>query len=179
MISKFKTAFRRLINDESGSATVEFVLVFPLYLSFMLMSIELGFVTMRHTLLERGLDMAVREVRLGTGTAPGHDAIKDLVCDNAIMVLNCKEKLKLEMRPANIFALNTLDTTPDCTDKAETAKPVVYKFFPGVANQLMLMRACYKYEPFFPKQFLGSALDKDPSGEAKIVSMTAFVQEPN
>ncbi|QFT81854.1 TadE-like protein [Roseovarius sp. THAF27] len=178
MITKFKTAFRRLINDEAGSATVEFVLVFPLYLSFMLMSIELGFVTMRHTLLERGLDMAVREVRLGTGTAPQHDDIKDLVCDNAFMVLNCKEKLRLEMRPANIFALQTLDTTADCTDKAEPAKPV-RTFTPGVANQLMLMRACYKYEPFFPKQFLGSALDKDASGEAKIVSMTAFVQEPN
>lgn len=178
MITRFKHTLRRLIRDEGGSASVEFVLVFPVYLSFMLMSIELGFVTMRHTLLERGLDMAVREVRLGTGTAPQHDEIKDLVCDNAIMVLNCKDKLRLEMRPANIFALQTLDTTADCTDKAEPAKPV-RTFTPGVANQLMLMRACYKYEPFFPKEFLGSALEKDGSGEASIISMTAFVQEPN
>lgn len=178
MITRFKHTLRRLIHDEGGSASVEFVLVFPVYLSFMLMSIELGFVTMRHTLLERGLDMAVREVRLGTGTAPQHDEIKDLVCDNAIMVLNCKDKLRLEMRPANIFALQTLDTTADCTDKAEPAKPV-RSFTPGVANQLMLMRACYKYEPFFPKEFLGSALEKDGSGEAAIISMTAFVQEPN
>ncbi|MGK7752018.1 MULTISPECIES: TadE/TadG family type IV pilus assembly protein [unclassified Roseovarius] len=178
MITRLKDAFRRLIWDEGGSASVEFVIIFPVYLSFMLMSIELGFVTMRHTLLERGLDIAVREVRLGTGTAPQHDDIKDLVCDNAIMVLNCKEKLRLEMRPANIFALQTLDTTADCTDKAEPAKPV-RSFTPGVANQLMLMRACYKYEPFFPKEVLGSALEKDGSGEASIVSMTAFVQEPN
>lgn len=178
MITRFKHTLRRLIRDEGGSASVEFVLVFPVYLSFMLMSIELGFVTMRHTLLERGLDMAVREVRLGTGTAPQHDEIKDLVCDNAIMVLNCKDRLRLEMRPANIFALQTLDTTADCTDKAEPAKPV-RTFTPGVANQLMLMRACYKYEPFFPKEFLGSALEKDGSGEASIISMTAFVQEPN
>ena len=178
MITRFKTAFRRLVRDEGGSASVEFVLIFPVYLSFILMSIELGFVTMRHTLLERGLDIAVREVRLGTGTAPQHDDIKDLVCDNAIMVLNCKEKLRLEMRPANIFALQTLDTTADCTDKAEPAKPV-RTFPPGVANQLMLMRACYKYEPFFPDDFLGSALEKDSSGEASIISMTAFVQEPN
>jgi hypothetical protein len=178
MITRFKHTLRRLIRDEGGSASVEFVLIFPVYLSFMLMSIELGFVTMRHTLLERGLDMAVREVRLGTGTAPQHDEIKDLVCDNAVMVLNCKDKLRLEMRPANIFALQTLDTTADCTDKAEPAKPV-RAFTPGVANQLMLMRACYKYEPFFPKEFLGSALEKDGSGEASIISMTAFVQEPN
>ena len=178
MITRFKHALRRLIRDEGGSASVEFVLIFPIYLSFILMSIELGFVTMRHTLLERGMDIAVREVRLGTGSVPQHDAIKDLVCDNAIMVLNCKEKLRLEMRPADPFVLQTLDTTPDCTDKAEPAKPV-RTFTPGVANQLMLMRACYNYEPFFPKEFLGSALEKDGSGEASIVSMTAFVQEPN
>lgn len=178
MIRKFKTALRRLVRDESGSASVEFVLIFPVYLSFILMSIELGFVTMRHTLLERGLDIAVREVRLGTGTVPQHDDIKDIVCENAVMVLNCQEKLRLEMRPANLFALTTLDTTADCTDKAEPAKPV-RAFVPGVANQLMLMRACYKYEPFFPDEFLGSALEKDGSGEAAIITMTAFVQEPN
>lgn len=178
MIRKIHSYFSNLARDENGSASVEFVLIFPVYLSFMLMSIELGFVTMRHTLLERGMDMAVREIRLGTGTVPQHDDIKDLVCENAIMVLNCQEKLRLEMRPANPFALQTLDTTPDCTDAAEPAKPV-RAFVPGQANQLMLLRVCYKYEPFFPDDFLGSALEKDTSGEAAIVSMTAFVQEPN
>lgn len=178
MIRKFRTYLSTLARDEKGSASVEFVLIFPIYLSFILMSIELGFVTMRHTLLERGMDMAVREIRLGTGTVPQHDAIKDLVCENAIMVLNCEQKLRLEMRPANPFALQTLDTEADCTDAAEPAKPV-RSFVPGQANELMLMRICYKYEPFFPKEFLGSALQKDASGEASIISMTAFVQEPN
>ncbi|MEO1139972.1 MAG: TadE/TadG family type IV pilus assembly protein [Pseudomonadota bacterium] len=178
MIRSFKKYLGRAARDEKGSASVEFVLIFPVYLSFMLMSIELGFVTMRHTLLERGMDMAVREVRLGTGAVPQHDAIKQLVCDNALMVLDCQEKLRLEMRPADPFSLQTLDTEPDCTDAAEPAKPV-RTFTPGQANELMLLRICYKYKPFFPEDFLGSALDKDPSGEAAIVSMTAFVQEPN
>lgn len=178
MIRKFCTYLNQLVRDEKGSASVEFVLIFPVYLSFILMSIELGFVTMRHTLLERGLDIAVREVRLGTGTVPQHDDIKDIVCENAVMVLNCSEKLRLEMRPADPFQLQTLDTTADCTDAAEPAKPV-RAFVPGQPNELMLMRICYKYEPFFPDDFLGSALEKDASGEAAIISMTAFVQEPN
>lgn len=177
MIKRLKSFLGRKARDESGTASVEFVLVFPVYLSFIIMSIELGFITMRHTLIERGMDMAVRELRLGTGTAPQHDAIKEMICDNALMVLDCKQNLQLEMAPANLFAFNTLDTSPDCTDKSEPAKPV-RTFTPGQQNELMLMRACYKYDPFFPDEFLGSALSKDTSGQASIITMTAFVQEP-
>jgi hypothetical protein len=173
-------AFRHLArfrHEEAGTATVEFVLVFPLFLSVMMMAIELGFITLRHTLLERGLDMAVREVRLGTGTAPEHDEIKQLVCDNAMFILECETNLQLEMRPADIRTFNSLDRSVDCTDKAEPSKPV-RQFTPGQQNELMLLRACVRYDPIFPDEFLGSALSKDANGQAAIVSMTAFVQEP-
>ena len=177
MIVRLPKILGRMAQDEEGSATVEFVLVFPLFLAFMIMSVELGFITMRHTLIERGMDLAVRELRLGTGTAPQHDEIKDLVCENALLVLDCEDNLQLEMAPANLFAFGTLDTTADCTDRAEEAKPV-RTFVQGQQNELMLLRACYKYDPLFPDEFLGSALVKDTSGQASIISMTAFVQEP-
>lgn len=177
MINRLKRYLGRKAREEDGSASVEFVLIFPVYLSLIIMSIELGFVTMRHTLIERGMDIAVRDLRLGTGTAPQHAEIKDLICEHAMMVADCKTKLRLEMVPASMFAFQSLDTTPDCTDKADEAKPV-RDFTPGVANQVMLLRACYKFEPFFPDEFLGTALTKDASGEASIVTMTAFVQEP-
>ena len=61
MIRTLKSRIARFRRDESGNPTVEFVLIFPLYLGLMAMSVELGMVTLRHTLLERGLDMAVRE----------------------------------------------------------------------------------------------------------------------
>ena len=76
MIGRMTSRLRRFFHKEDGNASVEFVLVFPAFLSLLLMSIELGFVTMRHPLLERGLDIAVRELRLGTGTVPQHDQIK-------------------------------------------------------------------------------------------------------
>lgn len=177
MIGPFGYELRRFLKDEGGNASVEFVLVFPAYLALMLMSIELGFVTLRHTLLERGLDIAVREVRLGTGTAPQHDDIKQIICDNALMIRDCATTLRLEMRSADIRAYNSLDTTADCTDLAEPTKPV-REFTPGQQNQLMLLRACLRFDPLFPDDALGSALTKDASGQSSIVSMTAFVQEP-
>lgn len=168
---------RRFLGDEGGNASVEFVLVFPLYLALMIMSIELGFVTLRHTLLERGLDIAVREIRLGTGTVPQHDQIKQIICDNALMVRDCEQNLRLEMSPADLRNFSSLDTTVDCTDAAEPAKPVK-EFTPGQQNQLMLLRACLRFDPLFPNAALGSALQTNGSGQSAIVSMTAFVQEP-
>lgn len=177
MIRKLRKISGLMAREDDGNSTIEFLFIFPVYISFMLMSVELGIITMRHTMIERGMDIAVRELRLGTGTAPQHDDIKDIICDNAMVVFNCKDNLKLEMSPANLYALNTLDTTVDCTDQAEPAKPV-RTFTPGQQNELMMLRACYKYNPLFPEAILGSALDVDSSGQAAIVSMTAFVQEP-
>ncbi|WP_338548786.1 TadE/TadG family type IV pilus assembly protein [Roseovarius phycicola] len=177
MIRKFRSLLGRTAREEDGNATIEFVLLFPIYLSFIVMSVELGFITMRHTMIERGMDIAVRELRLGTGTAPQHDEIKQIVCDNALLVVNCEDNLRLEMDSANLFAFNSLDTEVDCTDQSEEARPV-RTFTPGQQNQLMLLRACYKYDPLFPDEVLGSALQTDGAGQSAIVSMTAFVQEP-
>jgi len=177
MTRVFMSSIGRFLNREDGNASIEFVMLFPVYLAIMIMSIELGFITMRHTLLERGLDMTVREIRLGTGTAPQHDDIKDMVCENALVILDCDSQLRLEMRSADIRAFNALDTSADCTDAAEPSNPV-REWTPGQQNELMLMRACLKYNPIFPQDFLGSALTTDASGQASIVSMTAFVQEP-
>lgn len=177
MIHSIRQRLQRFRRDEKGTASLEFVIVFPVFFSLLMFSIELGFITIRHTMLERGLDIAVREIRLGTGSAPQHDDIKKIVCDNAVVIKDCMTNLQLEMDRADIRAFNSLDTTPDCTDAAEPTKPV-RTFVPGAQNELMLMRACVKYSPIFPREFLGKALQKDGSGQSTIISTTAFVQEP-
>lgn len=163
---------------EDGSATVEFVVVFPVFLAVLLAGFEMSMITFRHTLLERGLDMTVREIRLGTGSVPQHDAIKQMICATTSFEAKCNANLQLEMRSANLRSFNALDTTPDCTDSAEPAKPV-REFTGGGENELMLLRACLKYDPIFPTGTLATFLNKDASGQAKIVVTNAFVQEPN
>ena len=177
MMRLFRHARRRFLKSEDGNATVEFVLIFPIYLSLLIMSIEMGFITLRHTLLERGMDIAVREIRLGTGSAPTHDEIKELICENALMIRDCTNSLRLEMRPADIRNFATLNDPIDCTDASQPTKPVK-EFTPGQQNQLMLLRACLRFDPLFPIDALGSALVKDANGQSAIYAMTAFVQEP-
>lgn len=177
MTRRRKHFLRRFRREESGTASVEFMILVPFLIGFITFSIELGAVTLRAAMLERGLDIAVREIRLGTGTAPQHDAIKQIICDNALVITNCAEKLRLEMVPTDLRNFAALDPTPDCTDEEQPTLPV-RNFIPGGQNQLMLLRACVKYEPIFPEAMLGSALAKDSSGEVALITMSAFVQEP-
>lgn len=177
MIARLTSRLRRLRRDQRGSVTVEFVIFAPFLIGFIVFAVELGMLSLRAAMLERGLDIAVREVRLGTGTAPDHDAIKDIICANAFVIGDCRTSLRLEMIPTDLRNFATLDATPDCTDASEPSKPV-RAFIPGGQNQLMLLRACLKYKPLFPKAMLGEALVKDSSGAVALTTMSAFVQEP-
>ncbi len=172
--------FRRFRKDEEGNASVEFFIIIPVFIMLMLMSIELGFITMRHTLLERGLDMAVREIRLGTGEPSSHEEIKDFICDEAGFILNCKTELRLEMKPVDLRAYSALDEEAKCIENSQPVDPAVLKkdFVFGGVNELMILRACYRYDPIFPEALLGNALEKDDYGKPAIITTTAFVQEP-
>lgn len=168
---------RRFRRDQSGTATVEFIVIVPFFIMFITFAVELGMLSLRAALLERGLDIAVREVRLGTGTAPEHDQIKEIICANASVISDCDTKLRLEMIPTDLRNLTTFDETPDCTDASEPSNPV-RTFIPGAENQLMLLRACLKYTPFYPNYMLGSLLVKDAAGDVALTTVSAFVQEP-
>ncbi len=167
----------RLVRGEDGNASVEFMIIVPIYLALMVMSLELSFITLRQTMLERGLDIAVRDIRLGTGTAPTHDAIKTRICQEAYIIPDCENSVRLEMVPTDMRNLTSLGGQAMCTDKEEEGAPVL-TFTPGQQNQLMFLRACAKYDPLFPAWHLARAMNQDSSGQIAIVTMSAFVQEP-
>ncbi len=167
-------------RDETGAVALEFVLVFPVMAALIALTLEMGLITLRQTMLDRGLDMAVREVRLGTGTNPSHDEIKELICQNALFVQECNNKMFLEMEASDARAFTPLNATAVCTDDTlpDGARPA-RRFVPGQPNEIVMLRACLKYSPVFPEAILGQLLHKDGAGEAAILAVSAFVQEPN
>jgi len=188
-------AMRRLMGlarREDGNATVEFVILFPVYLALLAMSIELSMITLRQTLLERGLDMAVRDIRLGTGEfvqnydtdeeneaalEAYHNKIKKRICDEAFVISDCESNVKLEMVRSDMRNLVSLGGEVMCTDREEEGN-ATYTLIPGQQNDLMFLRACAKYDPLFPTWHLARSLEKDSSGQLAIVTMSAFVMEP-
>ncbi len=179
MMRVFKTALRRFARREDGQLIAEFALVIPLIFTIFLTTVELGIYSMRQMFLDRGLDMAVRQVRLNTSARFDHVAIKTMICNFAGFIDNCDSQLQLEMAPIDLRNFTGLDTTVGCTDAAQPVQPVT-QFINGGQHEMMLMRACYKFDPIFPTSGLGyeMAENGDGAGMAKMVSMTAFVQEP-
>lgn len=172
-----RRSFARLWQNEEGSATVEFAIIFPFFISLFLSSVEMGMITLRHAMLERGLDMAVRDIRLSTGAAPQHDKIKDDVCDYAGLIPNCSTSLRLEMVQVDLRNAVSLPKKVDCTDASKPVEPV-RSFVNGQENDMMILRACVKFDPIFPTSGLGKQLKTDGAGQAALVAVAAFVQEP-
>tara|TARA_B110000503_G_C7106733_1_gene396235 strand:+ start:292 stop:828 length:537 start_codon:yes stop_codon:yes gene_type:complete len=173
-ISRFLRRFRRA---DDGNATVEFVLVFPVFMVLFISAFEAGLMMTRHVMLERGLDMAVREVRLNTGAAPTHDQFKTMICQGAGIIPNCMENLKLEMRPIDPRNWSNIPSVADCVNTDEPFQaPRNYQT--GAPNQIMIVRACSLFLPIFPGTGLGFQMPRQSGDFYALVSMSAFVMEP-
>ena len=92
---KLTCRLSRFSRSEDGSGTVEFAITFPAMLLFMLSGVELGMITIQHSMLERAMDMTVREIRLGTGEDLQYQVIKDRICLRAGFIKNCGDNLHL------------------------------------------------------------------------------------
>ena len=174
----FVNVLQRFRRSEQGHATIEFAITFPAMLFLLLSGIELGMITLQHSMLERAMDMTVRDIRLSTGTAPQHDEIKDLLCERAGFIDACGENMRLQMVRVDPRDWTPLAETATCTDKSEEVNPTVEFKNDAQENDLMILRACAKIDPVFPTTGLGKNVVKDGAGQFALVSISAFVQEP-
>lgn len=177
MIRKATKFLRQFGRREDGNMVVEFALAVPLLFTLFLTSVEMGIYSLRQNFLDRGLDMAVRNVRLNTGANYTHNDIKQMVCQYSGFLTDCDAALKLEMNPINPRAFTGFAGAADCADVSKPVTPS-RSFVHGGQHQLMLLRACYVFEPVFPSTGLGYALTKDGTGRSSMVSLSGFVQEP-
>ncbi|MCF2905446.1 pilus assembly protein [Octadecabacter sp. CECT 8868] len=181
-IGRFLRGFRR---GEDGGPTIEFCIMFIPFMVLTISAFELGLLTTRHVMLERGLDMAIREVRLNTGNHIDEDDLKVMVCNAAGLIPECTERMRLEMvtvdlRVTNGVGAGKVDPVPECVDSSDPfARPI--GFDNGLPNQMMIVRACARAAPMFPDSALGWFLsrmnDNDP-GYYRLVATSAFVMEP-
>ncbi|WP_328805899.1 pilus assembly protein [Salipiger abyssi] len=156
---------------------VPFALWTPLMVGIALSTIEMGALTIRHTQLERALDQTIREVKLGTGTVYTHDQLKQSICDNASALPDCMDMLQLEMVVLDLRNWVQPPENADCVDTNRDVTPQ-RTFEAGREQEMMLLRACYKYRPVSPTSYLGSTLHTDSQGYTALVSTGTFVHEP-
>jgi len=166
----------RLRRDE-GTATIEFVILFPVFIVIMVSGIEAGMLMTRQMMLERGLDITMRQLRLGAIANPTHDEVRKLICRNARIIPDCERVVQLELREVDTATFAVPLAGNQCIDRTAKIDPVI-DFNPGARNELMMVRACAVFDPMFPATGLGADLPKDASGGYRLIATSAFVNEP-
>lgn len=167
----------RFARETRGAATVEFVLVVVPTFTLFMSAAESGIMSFRHVMLERGVDIATRALRLSSNAPPTHEQVRELICANAMVLPDCENALVLEMRRVTKDSWDVITGTPLCADRKEEIQPDS-GYVPGLPDDIMLMRACMKVEPVFPWTGLGLMLPKDANGDYALISTAAFVNEP-
>lgn len=168
---------RRAWRRQEGASTVEFAILVPLFMALFLAGVEAGIVMTRHAMLERGLDLAMRQLRLGRVAPVNTDTLRSAVCSQTVMIPNCQTDLLVELRRLpNQNPVLPADTAP-CVNRAEQTVPAV-QLTPGVEHDLILVRVCLIYDPLFPTSGWGLGLPVDASGGFRMAAASAYVNEP-
>lgn len=169
---------RRFRSTEAGSVTVDFVIVLPVILTIMLASFEASYATFRMVMLERALDITVRDLRTGAfGAQPEHDQVRQRFCSLISILPNCEEVLMLQMDVIDRTTWAGLQPEPRCYDRAARMRPPI-DFVYGGTNEIVSIRACAVFDPFFPTTRFGLRLPLDESGGYQMAAMSVFVNEP-
>lgn len=178
MVRRFLQAINRFFGRDEGAVTVEFVIVFPVFMTLFVSVFESGLMMTKLTMLDRALDLTVRQIRLAPeSTAITHDAVKAMICANTVIIDDCEESLQLEMVEVSSSTWTMPDSTIDCVDRAAEIEPVV-NFSAGGENDIIFVRACVVVDPMFPNLGLGLILTKDPTGGVRLTASSAFANEP-
>ena len=170
--------FRRFGKNEEGTATVEFVIaLLPIFTIFM-SSFEAAYLTARYIMLDRAMDIVIRDIRLTTGISKTKEQIRDALCTHSLhLIPDCSNAVTIETTEINPPSWNLPDTNIPCVDRM-TPDPPVTSYTQAGPNKLVLVRACAVVDPWFPLTGLGLALTKDASGGYSMYAVSAYVAEP-
>lgn len=170
--------FRRGLRQE-GSATIEFVIVFPVFIVMFLNVFEIGLYMTEDVMLNHGVNVAVRALRLSAGDSTiTHVDVRKKICDNALVLEDCNNRLKIELVQIDPDTWTMPDPNADCIDTNSDVTPVV-NFSTGNDGSIMFLRACLLADPFFPGTGLAAAMPKDDAGYYQLIATSAFANEPS
>jgi hypothetical protein len=182
------TDLRTFLADENGTATIEFVLLVPLILTVFFASFESSFFMIKSVMLDRSVDIVVRDIRLGNLDNLNHRLLKKRICETSALAdpAVCMDKMRIWMQPINTADFKMVVPQRHCMDKSAKIDPMIDpptgEFAYGSDNDIMLLHICLLEEPLFPTTIVGAALvANNGNGDDElygIISNSVFVNEP-
>lgn len=182
---------RSWAERQDGAVTVEFVVIVPFVLSLFFASVDVGISLLRQVMLDRAVDLTVREIRLGNPAFDSSDDIKNAICTgipdtssgmrSVMQEAACLAGITVELRIIDDESFAGLDAPVGCIDREEDITPAV-TFNPRSAadpQQLMLIRTCVVSDPFIRWTGVLTAMPVNAEGDYVAVSRGIFVNEPS
>lgn len=176
-MQKLVKTFGNFSTDESASPSVEFVIIAPILFGLVFSIFEAGWLMTQQSMLARGMNMAIRDLRLGREPNVTHASLKTSVCDRVVVIKDCINSINLELREVAL-----IDAAPPgvitCVDRTDAApiEPVLNST--GGVGKIMFVEVCIVVDPLMPGVGLGAQLPKDVSGGFRMYAYSAFINEP-
>jgi len=171
-------ALHQLFHREDGTATLGFVMFVPVFVFLFVSCFEVSIINIRKLMLERGLDLAVRDLRLGTWPNVTTAILKTAICNNSGgFIADCDNQIMLELVQVPTTTWSLPDPGATCVDRSASVQPTT-SFDAGTENQMMIVRACVLIDPFFPGTELALLLENPTGAGIALVATSAFVNEP-
>lgn len=179
------TRLGQFLADERGTATIEFLFVFPVIFTVFTASFESSLYMAKYVMFERGVDIVIRQVRLGNGRNITHQRLKEEICEVGLLInsrTECMQRLRIWMQPVNTASFD-LSQVPlnTCVERAEELnldEPPANEFAYGTDNDIILMKVCLKEWPIFPTTAVSVRMPPQPDGSVAMTVSTVFVNEP-
>jgi hypothetical protein len=179
--------FRSFLKNEDGTASIEFLFVFPIIFTIFMASTEAGLMTAKHVMLERSVDIVVRGIQIGAYNTMDHAGLKQRICSESVLtasITECVDSMKIWMQPIDTSTFAMTAPPSYCVDKSEAIdpnwKPPVGTFDQGDEDEIMLLRICLKEDPIFATTLFGAQMTPyGTDGYYAIYTNSVFVNEPS
>jgi Flp pilus assembly protein TadG len=169
-----RNAARRLLQQQDGSAAVEFAMVAAPFIALLFAIVETSIVFFASQSLEAAAADSARLVMTGQAQSQGFDAAKykEAVCAKIYAIFNCNGGMTVDVRTFASFS--SVDTAKPVDANGNVNLNAQYQ--PGGPGDIVLVRLLYQY-PVWVNLF-GYSLSNVSGGKHLMVATSAFRNEP-
>lgn len=172
---RWQASLNRWAADKRGIAAVEFALIGIPFFFLIFGLLEVSVLFIMSTILEHAVSEASRQIRTGQLQQAGFGevAFKTTICSRLYDLLDCDNKLRLDVKTFNNFAGTT---APSVIDPDGELDDSTFEFSPGEANEIVVVRVFYEWNLITP--VMSAPLANMSGGRRLLQSTVAFKNEP-
>lgn len=175
LAARLQNRFRRFAEDNRGLAAVEFAMIAAPFFFLIFGLLEICMIFIMSSILDHAVSEASRPLRTGEGQKAeiNADQFRDSVCERLMGILDCDNRLHIDVRAVDGFASTPTGSPVDAMGNID---PDQFEFQPGGPNDIVAVRIFYEWDLMAP----GISMPlRNMSGNKHLMSASAvFRNEP-